>query len=41
MVLRPGANDVSRFSPGVYFVCSGPSAVSREPSAVTKVIVER
>jgi hypothetical protein len=33
-VLRPGANDVSRLAPGVYFVRSGLSAVSREPSAV-------
>jgi hypothetical protein len=37
--LAPGANDVSRLAPGVYFVCSGPSAVSHQPSAVTKVVV--
>ncbi|HTW92965.1 MAG TPA: sialidase family protein [bacterium] len=37
--LRPGANDVSRQAPGVYFV----RAVSREPSAVScyKVVVTR
>ncbi len=34
MALRPGANDVSRLAPGVYFVRSG-------PSAVTKVVVTR
>jgi hypothetical protein len=39
--LHPGANDVSRPAPGVYFVRSEPSAVSREPSAVTKVIITR
>ena len=35
--LKPGANDVSRLSPGVYFV----RAVSREPSAVScqKVVI--
>jgi hypothetical protein len=39
--LQPGANDVSRLAPGVYFVCSGPSAVSRQPTAVQKVVVTR
>ena len=39
--LRPGANDVRALSPGVYFVRPEPSAVSREPSAVTKVVVTR
>jgi hypothetical protein len=39
--LHMGANDVSRLSPGVYFVRSGPSAVSREPSANIKVVVAR
>jgi phosphoribosylformylglycinamidine (FGAM) synthase PurS component len=39
--LHPGANDVSRLSPGVYFVRSEPSAVSRHPLAVTKVVVTR
>jgi DNA-binding beta-propeller fold protein YncE len=38
--LKPGANDVSGLSPGVYFVRE-PSAVSREPSAVTKVVLTR
>jgi DNA-binding beta-propeller fold protein YncE len=41
MDLRPGPNDVSRLSPGVYFVRSGPLAVSRQPSAVTKVVVTK
>ena len=39
MALRPGANDVSWLSPGVYLVRSEPSAVSRQPSAVTKVVL--
>jgi hypothetical protein len=39
--LRPGANDVRALAPGVYFVRSEPSAASREPSAVTKVVVTR
>jgi hypothetical protein len=39
--LHAGANDVSRLSPGVYFVRSEPSAASRRPSAVGKVIVQR
>ena len=38
MTLHPGANDVSRLSPGVYFVRS---AVSGERSAVLKVLVVR
>jgi hypothetical protein len=41
MDLRLGANDVRALAPGVYFVRSGPSAVSREPSAITKVVVTR
>jgi hypothetical protein len=41
MVLRSGANDVSGLAPGVYFVKSVPSAVSREPSAVRKVILTK
>jgi hypothetical protein len=41
MDLAPGANDVSRLTPGVYFVCSGSSAVSRQPSAASKVIIQR
>jgi len=39
MDLRPGANDVRTLAPGVYFVRSGPSAVSWQPSAVTKVVI--
>ena len=39
--LKPGANDVRHLAPGVYFIRSGPSAVSREPSAVTKVVITR
>jgi hypothetical protein len=34
MELGPGANDVRALAPGVYFV-------RHEPSAVTKVILER
>ena len=41
MGLKPGANDVNRLSPGVYFVRSEPSAASRQQSAVTKVVVTR
>jgi hypothetical protein len=41
MDLKPGVNDVSHLSPGVYFLRSEPSAVSRQPSAVTKVVVTR
>jgi len=37
--LLPGANDVRRLAPGVYFVRSEPSAVSRKPSAVRKVVI--
>jgi len=39
LALRPGANDVRALAPGVYFVRSGPSAVSWQPSAVTKVVI--
>jgi len=39
--LHPGANDVSRLGAGVYFVWSEPSAVSREPSAVHRVVIAR
>jgi len=38
--LHPGANDVSRLSPGVYFVRSA-SGVLRSASGVTKVMVTR
>ncbi|MBM3315793.1 hypothetical protein FJY71_08170 [candidate division WOR-3 bacterium] len=41
MELVPGANDVRHLSPGVYFVCSQPSAVGRQPSAVQKVVVTK
>ena len=36
--LRPGANDVSRLSPGVYFVRQA-SGVERAASSVTKVVL--
>jgi hypothetical protein len=39
--LKPGVNDVRALAPGVYFVRSEPSAASREPSAVTKVVLTR
>jgi len=47
--LRPGSNDVRHLAPGVYFCrqtagfasSAEPSAVSREPSAVTKVVIQR
>lgn len=41
LVLRPGTSDVRRLSPGVYFVRSEPSAASRQPSIVRKVVVTR
>jgi hypothetical protein len=41
MRLKPGANDVSQLSPGVYFVRAELSAVGRGPSAVTKVVIQR
>jgi hypothetical protein len=41
MALVPGPNDVRHLPAGVYFVRSEPSAVSREPSAVRKVVVTR
>jgi hypothetical protein len=39
--LRAGANDVRALAPGVYFVRLEPSAVSRQPLAVTKVVLTR
>jgi hypothetical protein len=39
--LEVGENDVSRLAPGVYFVRSEPSAVSRRPSAVTRIVITR
>jgi hypothetical protein len=43
MDLHTGANDVLKLAPGVYFVRSEPSAVSREPSAagVRKILILR
>jgi hypothetical protein len=38
MNLHTGANDVSRLSPGVYFVRQA-SGVKRETSSVTKVVL--
>jgi len=38
--LRPGANDVSRFAPGIYFVRIA-SGVKRDASAITKLVVTR
>jgi phosphoribosylformylglycinamidine (FGAM) synthase PurS component len=42
LALHSGANDVSRLSPGVYFVRAEPSAVSGKPSAVSvrKVVIQ-
>ncbi|HUW31116.1 MAG TPA: hypothetical protein VM223_05840, partial [Planctomycetota bacterium] len=39
--LHAGANDVSKLSPGVYFVHSERPAVGGRPSAIAKVIVTR
>ncbi len=39
MNLRPGANDVSRLSPGVYLVLWEPLATSLKPQAVRKVVI--
>ncbi len=39
--LAPGANDVRRLSPGVYFVREEPQAASSKPPAVRKVVVTR
>jgi len=40
MELRPGPNDVSALSPGVYFVCPA-SGVPRSASRVSKVVIAR
>jgi len=40
MALRPGANDVSRLSPGVYFLRRA-SGTERGASSVTKVVIAR
>ncbi|HTW92037.1 MAG TPA: hypothetical protein VMH22_10055 [bacterium] len=39
--LHPGSNDVRALASGVYFVREEPSAVSRQPSAVTKIVITR
>jgi YVTN family beta-propeller protein len=39
--LHPGANDVRKLAPGVYFVREEPQAASRKPQAVLKVVVTR
>jgi len=39
--LRPGPNDVSDVAPGVYFVQTEPTAASRQPLAVAKVVICR
>jgi len=38
MDLRPGANDVSRLSPGVYFVVE-PGTMNLKPRTTNKVVV--
>ena len=39
--LKPGPNDVSRIAPGVYFIREQPSAVSRQPVIVRKIVLTR
>ena len=41
MDLAPGANDVSRLSPGVYFVREARQATDQETGAIRKVVVAR
>jgi hypothetical protein len=41
LTLKPGANDVSALSPGVYFVREKPQASSPKPQAVRKVVLTR
>jgi hypothetical protein len=41
LTLAPGANDVSRLSPGVYFVREEPQAPSLKPQAIGKVIITK
>ena len=43
MALKPGANDVSRLSPGVYFVREQTQAASLKPQvpAVHRVVITR
>jgi hypothetical protein len=40
MALRPGANDVTRLAPGVYFMRAEPVAAGPRPSAVRKVVIQ-
>ncbi len=40
-VLPSGPNDISRLTPGVYFVCGKPQPPSRKLQAVRKVVVTR
>jgi hypothetical protein len=40
LALHPGANDVSRVAPGIYFV-KGPETVDGRPTAVRKIILTR
>jgi hypothetical protein len=40
MSLRPGANDVSGLTPGIYFLRQA-SSVMRDASSITKVVVAR
>jgi len=39
LTLHPGPNDVSKLTPGAYFVRSEQSAASRRPPAVSKVVL--
>jgi hypothetical protein len=39
--LRPGANDVSALSPGLYFVQQKPQAPNSKPQAVRRIVVTR
>ncbi len=41
MNLQPGANDVSRISPGVYFIREGPGIRGEGPGKTQKVVVTR
>jgi transglutaminase-like putative cysteine protease len=41
MSLKPGANDVSRLGPGVYFVREEPQRASRRTQVIQKVVITR
>ena len=41
MALHPGANDVSRLAPGVYFVYIIPQAAGLKQQTVRKVVIQR